>query len=175
MRQLVNVLVSQFLAIHLLDAVGQQTAVQTDEIRLRQLTNQRRDVLVLHVCICVILRTCRRVHTLTVIRQELQLRQRLTVFRVLLAIQHERLRHLVVTLSHQRLFHLVLNILHLDVILNVQMAENLGDSPQVCRLVHTLERLHDRVHDLVQRETVLRPVSLRNGKITNFHCSSYIS
>ena len=87
--QLVNVLVSQLLAIHLLDAVGEQTAVQTDEVRLGQLANQRGDVLVLHIRIGVILRTGRCIHTLTVVAQELQLRQRLTVLHVCLTVQHE--------------------------------------------------------------------------------------
>lgn len=33
--QLVDILISEFFAIHLLDAVSQQTAVQTDEVRFR--------------------------------------------------------------------------------------------------------------------------------------------
>ena len=77
-------------------------------------------------------------------------------------------------LFHQRLFHLVLNILHFDVILDVQMTDDLGNRAKVSGFVHTLERLHNCVHDFVQREAVFRAVSLRNGKITNFHCSSIL-
>ena len=53
--QFVNVFVGQLLAVHLLDAVGQQAAVQADETRLGQFTDERGNVLVLHVRIGIIL------------------------------------------------------------------------------------------------------------------------
>ena len=53
--QHVNILVCQRLAIHLLYAVGEQAAVKADEARLGQLTNERGDVLMLHVGVGIIL------------------------------------------------------------------------------------------------------------------------
>ena len=68
---------------------------------------------------------------------------------MLLTIKDERLCHLIETFAHQGYLHLVLNILHLDIILDIQVADNLGDSTQVSGFVNTLERLGDGVHNLV--------------------------
>ena len=62
-----DVLVGEGLAVHLLDTVGKQPAVQADEVRLGQLADERSDVLVLHVGISVVLRTGGSVHRLTVL------------------------------------------------------------------------------------------------------------
>ena len=149
MCQFVDVLVSQLLAVHLLDAVRQQAAVQTDEVRLGQLAYQRGNVLVLHIGVGVILGARCGIHRLHVLRQERHLLQRLAVLGVLLAIEDERLGHPVEAFAHQCLFHLVLYVFHLDVVVHVQMAQDFRDSPQVSRLVHALERLYYGVHDFV--------------------------
>ena len=49
MLQLINILIGQILTIHFLDAICEQTAVQTYETTLGQLTNQRGNVFVLHI------------------------------------------------------------------------------------------------------------------------------
>jgi hypothetical protein len=50
------------------------------------------------------------------------------------------------------------------------MTENLGNRSQISRFIHAIECLDDGIHDFVQRELGLRPVSLRNGKVFNLHC-----
>ena len=47
--QQVDILISQFLVVHLLDTLSQQTTVQADEVRLGKLANQGSDILVLHI------------------------------------------------------------------------------------------------------------------------------
>ena len=85
----VDVLVGQLLVVHLLDALGEQTTVQTDEVRLGQLANQRGNVLVLHIGVGVELGRGGCIGRLHIVGQELQLSQRLTILGVLLAIKHE--------------------------------------------------------------------------------------
>ena len=150
MCKLVDILVGQLLAIHLLDAVGQQATVQADEVRLGQLADERGYVLVFHVGIGIVLRSGGGIHAVAVLREELQLLQCLAVLAVLLAIEHERFCHFEMALAHQRFLHLILNVLHLDIVFNIQVAENLRDSSQVSRLFHAFECLHDGIHDFVQ-------------------------
>lgn len=64
----VQVFVRQFLAVHLLDAVGQQAAVQADEV-CWQLADQRGDVLIFDVGVGVVLRAGRRVRGVAVVDQ----------------------------------------------------------------------------------------------------------
>ena len=52
--QHVDVLVGQLLAVHLLNAVGQQATVQADEVRLGQLADERGNIFMLHVGVGVI-------------------------------------------------------------------------------------------------------------------------
>ena len=87
--QQVDILVGQLLVIHLLDALSKQTTVQTDEVRLGQLANQRSNVLMLHIGVGIKLRTGSGISRLHIVGQELQLSQRLTILGVLLAIKHE--------------------------------------------------------------------------------------
>ncbi len=49
----VDVLVCKVLAEHLLDAVGKQTTVQTDEVGLGKFADEGCDVFVFYVCVCV--------------------------------------------------------------------------------------------------------------------------
>ena len=110
--QQTHVLVAQLLAVHLFDALGQQTAVQTDEALLRQLADQRSDVLVLYVRVRIEFRTLCCVTCLNVVHHEIQTLLGLTVLGVTLTIEDERLRYLVVSLCHQRHFYLVLDLLN---------------------------------------------------------------
>ena len=50
---------------------------------------------------------------------------------------------------HQGFLHLVLDVLHRDVIVDVQMAEDLGNGSQIGGFFHTVECLDDGIHDLV--------------------------
>ena len=68
-----QVFVRQLLAVHLLDAVGQQTAVQADEVPLREFADQRGDVLVLDVGVGVVFRSRCRVLRIAVVDQEVEL------------------------------------------------------------------------------------------------------
>ena len=129
--ELVEILVGEGFAIHLLDAVGEQTAVQTDEAGLGELADERGDVLVLHVGVGVVLRTRGGILCLHVVGEELHLLQRLAVLGVLLAVEHEALRHLVVALAHQCFLNLVLDVLHADALLNVEVAEDLRHYAEV--------------------------------------------
>ena len=123
--KLVNVFICQLLAIHFLDAVGKQTAVQAYEIRLGKFTDKGGYVLVLHIGVGVVLGTCGSIGSIAIVCKELQLFEHLAVFVVLLAVDDERLGNLVVAFLHQRGFHLVLNVLHLDVFMDVEMTDNL--------------------------------------------------
>ena len=110
--QQTHVLVAQLLAVHLFDALGQQTAVQTDEALLRQLADQRSDVLVLYVRVRVKFRTLCCVTCLHIVHHEIQTLLGLTVLGVTLTIEDERFRHLIITLRHQRHLYLVLDLLY---------------------------------------------------------------
>ena len=147
--KLINILISQLLAIHFLDTVSKQTTVQTNKVRLRQLADERSNVLMLHVGIGIILRACGRVGSIAVVGEELQLAQGLTVFAVLLAIEHERLGHLVEAFAHESLLHLVLNVLHLYVVTYIKMAYNLGYRTKVHWLRHTLKGFENGIHYFV--------------------------
>ena len=124
MCQLVYVLIGQLLAVHLLYAVGEQTAIEAYEARLRQLAYERGYVLVLHIGVGVVLRARGGVGGLHVVGEELEFLQSLPVLGVLLAVEHERLGGLVEALLHQSLLHLVLDVLHLYVIVYVDVADD---------------------------------------------------
>ncbi len=110
--QEIHVLVAQLLAKHLFDALSQQTAVQSDKALLRQLTDQRSDVLVFHVGVGVELTALRRVARLHVVHHEVQTTLRVAILVVLMTIQHVCLCHLIVALGHQRNLHLILNLFY---------------------------------------------------------------
>ena len=75
----VDIFLGGLLAIHLLDAVGEQTAVETDEIRLGQLAYEGGDILVLYIGVGVILRACGCIGSLAIVGEELQFFHRLAV------------------------------------------------------------------------------------------------
>ena len=132
----VYIFISKSLAVHLLDTVGEQATVQANEARLRELADERSDVLVLHVGIGIVLRACGCVRCMTIVGKELEFFERLAILRVKLTIYDERLSHLEVALTHQSLLHLVLNILHRDAIKNINVADNLRYRSQIYILVH---------------------------------------
>ena len=68
-----EIAVGELLAVHLLDAVGEQAAVQADEVALGQLSDEGCDVLVLDVGVGVELRTGGGVGSFAVVGEELHL------------------------------------------------------------------------------------------------------
>ena len=128
----------------------------------------------LHVGVGVILRSCGGVGSLHVVCKELQTLQSLTVFGVLLAVEHERFCHFVVALAHESLFHLVLYFFYLDALVNVDVAYDFRHCAEVGSCTNTIERLDDGVHYLVERESVFRTVAFGNGKVLHFHSLHFI-
>ena len=131
MGQQINILVSKVLAVHLLDTVGQQTTVQTDETGLGQFAYQRGDVLVFNIGIGIILGTRSGVGCLAIVNQKVQLLHGLAVFGVTLAIQHKRLGHLVETFLHEGFLYLVLDVFHLDTFVDVEMGQYFAKYRQI--------------------------------------------
>ena len=121
--QQINILVSKVFAVHLLDTVGQQPAVQTDETCLGKFAYQRGDVFVFYIGISIILGACSCIGGLAIVNQKVQLLHRLAIFCVTLAIEHERFGYPIKSFLHQSLFHLVLNLLNLDALMDVKMGQ----------------------------------------------------
>ena len=119
----VQVFVRQLLAVHLLDAVGQQAAVQADEVLLRQLADQRGDVLVFDVGVGVVFRAGRRVRGVAVVDQKFEFLAVFALFGVFLAVEHVALGHREVTLGHQRHFDLILNLFYAHAVGHVYAAQ----------------------------------------------------
>ena len=133
--QQVKVAVGQLLAVELLDAVAEQTAVEAYEVRLRQLADKGGDVLVLHVGVGVILGARGRVGSLTIVDEELELVSHLAVLEMALAVEHKRFGSLVVLLLHKRHFHLVLDVLHAHAVAEAQVGHHGIDVGRVDRLI----------------------------------------
>ena len=70
--QQTHILVGHLLAVHLADAVAQQTAVKADKAFLGQLTYQSCDVLVFNVGVGVKLASLSSVRSLTIAHEELE-------------------------------------------------------------------------------------------------------
>ena len=169
MCQQVEIAVGELLAIHLLDAVGQQAAVEADKVRLGQFADEGGDVLVLHVGVGVVLAARGGVGGVHVVGEEPQLLHRLAVFGVTLAVEHEALGHLVVALLHQSHLHLVLDLLDGDAVVDVEVRQNLRQAPQVDGLLHRVESLEDGVHNLVERKALGLTVTFGDCKCACFH------
>ena len=169
MCELVDIFVGELLAIHLLDALNQQPSVQPDEVFLWQFTGERGNILMLHVGVGVEFRACGSVLGLHIVREELHLVEHFPVLLMLLAVYNKRFCDAIVALSHECLLDLVLYVLHFHAILDVEMAENFGDGSKVDRFVDRIECFEDRIHDLVERESFFRAVTLGNGEVVHFH------
>ena len=79
----------------------------------------------LHIGIGIILRTGSSIHRLCVFGKEHHLLQRIAIFGMRLAIEDERLSHVIEALTHQSLLYLILDVLHRNIIMDIQMAEDL--------------------------------------------------
>ena len=169
--ELVEILVGKGLAVHLLYALGEQTAVQTDKTALWQFADERRNILMLYIGIGIELRPCGRIVGIHIIGEELHLLHSLTVFGVFLTVNDETFCHFKVSLTHQCLLNLILDIFNGDVVMDIKMRQDFGDGSEVGRLFHTVERLEDSVHNLVERELLSRSIALGNGEVLDFHVS----
>ena len=123
----------------------------------------------LHVGVGVEFRSGGSIFGLHIVREELHLFEHFTVFLVFLTIDDKRFCDTIVALFHERLLNLVLDVLHFHAILDVEMAEDLGYSTKIDRFVDRVKRFEDRVHNLVERESFFRAVTLGNGEVVHFH------
>ena len=113
--------IGELFAEHLFDALGEETAVETDESLLRQLTDKSSDVLMLHIRVRIKFRSLRRIGSLHIVHHEIETTLRVAVLGVLMAIKHICFSHLIITLRHKRDLHLVLDILNAHDVMNPQM------------------------------------------------------
>ena len=88
---------------------------------------------------------------------------------MLLTVDDKRFCYTIVALSHESFLDLVLDVLHFHAVLNVEMAEDFGDSSEIDRFIDRIECFEDRIHDLVERESFFRAVTLGNGEVVHFH------
>ena len=164
-----QVFVRQLLAVHLLDAVGQQTAVQADEVPLREFADQRGDVLVLDVGVGVVFRPRRGVLRVAVVDQEFEFLAVFAVLGVLLAVEHVALGHGEITLGHQGHLHLVLNLLDRHAVRDADAAQHRREVVVRGVAAHREERLADRAFDLFDRERRPFAVAFDDVNFRNAH------
>ena len=165
----VQVFVRQLLAVHLLDAVGQQAAVQADEVLFRQLADQRGDVLVFDVGVGVVFRAGGGVLGLAVVHQELQLVAHFAVFGMFLPVDDVGFGHLVVAFGHQRRLDLVLNLFDGRAVRDADASQNLGEHLVGGETPDREEGFGDGRTDLVDRETLAFAVALGDENFGTAH------
>ena len=167
--QQVEVLVGQLLAVHLADAVGEQAAVEPDEVLFGQLADECGDVLVLDVGVGVVFRSRCRVLRIAVVDQEVELFAVLAVFGVFLAVEHVALGHGEVVLGHEGHLDLVLDLLDAHAVGDVHAAQ---DGRQVVVggvAAHREECLADRAFDLFHRERLALAVAFDDLEFRDAH------
>ncbi len=164
-----EVAVGKFLAVHLADAVGEQAAVQADEAGLGELADQGGDVLLLDVGVGVVLAAGGRVGGRAVVDQEIQTVAHLTVFGVVLPVEHVGFRHGEVALAHERDLHLVLDFFHMHPVGDVDAAEDVGQGFFGRKAAGGEESFADRILDLFKRERGTLAVPFDDVKVSIFH------
>ena len=87
--QQLQITIGHLLAIHIFEAVRQQTTVQADEVRLGKLAYQSSHILVFHIGIGIILTTSSRVGGITIVQQETEFVTHFPVLQMLLPVKHE--------------------------------------------------------------------------------------
>ena len=167
--QQAEVFVREFLAVHLLDAVGQQPAVEPDEVLFGQLADECGDVLVLDVGVGVVFRSRCRVLRVAVVDQKVELFAVLAVFGVFLAVEHVALGHGEVVFGHESHLDLVLDLLDAHAVGDVHAAQ---DGRQVVVggvAAHREECLADRAFDLFHRERLALAVAFDDLEFRDAH------
>ena len=163
-----EVTVGDFFAVHLLQPVGQQAAVETDEVLLGQLADERGDILVLDVGVGVVFRAGGGVLGLAVVHQELQLVAHFAVFGMFLPVDDVGFGHLVVAFGHQRRLDLVLNLFDGRAVRDADASQNLGEH-LVGETPDREEGFGDGRTDLVDRETLAFAVALGDENFGTAH------
>ncbi len=164
-----QVLVGQLLAVHLLDAVGQQTPVEPDEVLLGKLADEGGDVLVLDVGIGVVLRSGGGIRSIAVRSEEIELLARLPILGMLLPVEDVALGHGETALGHQSHLHLVLDLLDGHAVGNMDAAQ---DSRQIVVGGITADGEESLAHgsfDLLDRKRLAFPVALDDSEFGNSH------
>ena len=164
-----EVTVGDFFAVHLLQPVGQQAAVETDEVLLGQLADERGDVLVLDVGVGVVFRAGGGVLGLAVVHQELQLVAHFAVFGMFLPVDDVGFGHLVVAFGHQRRLDLVLNLFDGRAVRDADASQNLGEHLVGGETPDREEGFGDGRTDLVDRETLAFAVALGDENFGTAH------
>ena len=165
----IDIFVGKFASVHISDTVSKKTTVQADEVLLRKLTDQCGDVLLLHICICVILRACSCIRCITVRSEEVKLVLDLTILHMFLTIKDIALCHSIIMLCHKGHLYLVLDLLHTHSVLHADSAE---DTDQIIfRRVAAFckKSLADCILDLVYRERFAFAVSLYYAQFRTSH------
>ena len=164
----VEIFVRQLLAVHLLDAVGKQAAVQADEVLLRQLAYERSDILVFDIGIGVVLAARGGVRGVAVVYEELELLAVLAVLGMLLTVEHVALGHGEITLGHERHLDLILYLLDVHAVRDVHAAQH-RDEILVGSIAPDGEKgLAHGPFDLFDGEDLALPVTLDD---VEFRCS----
>ncbi len=169
----IHISVRQLLAVHGFETVGQQAAVEADEVLLGQLADERGYVLVLDIGVGVVLRAAGGVRRIAVVYQKVEFLAVVALLGVLLAVEHVALGHGVVTLGHERDLDLILNLLDAHAVRDVHAAEDLRQVLVGGVAAHGQERLSDCALDLLDRKrsalaVALDDVNLRNTHIVKF-------
>jgi len=164
-----EVTVGDFFAVHLLQPVGQQAAVETDEVLLGQLADERGDILVLDVGVGVVFRAGGGVLGLAVVHQELQLVAHFAVFGMFLPVDDVGFGHLVVAFGHQRRLDLVLNLFDGRAVRDADASQNLGEHLVGGETPDREEGFGDGRTDLVDRETLAFAVALGDENFGTAH------
>ena len=125
--QQLQITVGYLLAIHIFEAVRQQTTIQADEVRFGKLAYQSSHILIFHIGIGIILTAGGRIGSITIVQQETEFVAHLAVLQMLLPVKHKRLCHGIVVLGHQSHLYLILYIFHTGSVADAHTAENIGD------------------------------------------------
>jgi hypothetical protein len=164
-----HIAVAQLLAVHLLQSVGEQPAVQADETLLWKFANQSGDVFLLHIGVGVVFAAGGGIFGFAVVDEEIEAVASLAVLGVALAIEHVAFSHGKVSLSHERYLHLVLNFLHCH---SVADAHTGKDNRQVifCRKPANREKsLADGIFNLFYRERFTFTIAFHDNDFRTAH------
>ena len=167
--QQAEVFVREFLAVHLLDAVGQQPAVEPDEVLFGQFADQRGDVLVLDVGVGVVFRPRRGVLRVAVVDQEFEFFAVFAILGVLLAVEHVALGHGEIAFGHERHLDLVLYLLDIHAVGDMYAAEYRREVVVGGVSAYRKECLADRAFDLLERKGGALAVALDDVNFRNAH------
>ena len=157
-----DIFVRQLFTVHLLEPVGQHTPVQADEVRFGQFADQRCHILALDIGIRIEFAAGRRIRSLAVVHQELQLVANLPVFGVFLPVEHVGFGDGIVTFGHEGYLHLVLDLLDRSAVRDADPAQDVGDDILRGETSDREECLGDRPLYLFNGEQFPFPISFDN-------------